>query len=221
MEDSTIEVKTKFNEKFYDLLKKTKKKSKIMDKYEEVALHNCELIDKEKTIIDNNIKNGDNILFFKPLDKKGQNNDNIEKELNEQLQRLFEEYKAIKLAKYFSLMESIKDARNIPPFKFKYNKDELYAFILSKEKEFSVKVKEHDHKLVYCLTKFECWVCNKCNELCGQLIGKYYCSLCNYNFCENCRIKYNYTKKREFPKFNHFFKIIYPHFWTQHSMSID
>ena len=40
-----------------------------MKKYESVAIHNCNLVNFDKTLSENNIKDGDYILFFRKIEK--------------------------------------------------------------------------------------------------------------------------------------------------------
>jgi hypothetical protein len=195
LDDSNKEVKTKLSEKFSDLLKKAKKYDKQCH-----AIHNFEVIDINKTITENHIKNGDKIFFIELSKKKGENKDNsIERDENEQLQKWLQEYKETKLSDYYSVMNTIVDKTNIPPLNLKINKEELIDFIISKEKEVGIKVKEHQHMLVYCLTQFS-WICNKCKKMYDKYIGTYFCSVCDFNLCDSCRAEGNYSKKKEFPE---------------------
>ena len=60
-------------------------------------------------------------------------------------------------------------------------------------------VKEHRHLLVYCLTNID-WTCNICENIYSKENMKYYCSLCDYNMCENCHYERKYFMKNLFQK---------------------
>jgi hypothetical protein len=75
-------------------------------------------------------------------------------------------------------------------------------FIKQKERCGSITVKEHKHKLVYCLTIFK-WKCNLCNKNYDKKNARYYCSICDFNMCDKCDSKGKYTKKKFFQKVLH------------------
>ena len=66
----------------------------------------------------------------------------------------------------------------------------LFA-ILGEQKENPIK--EHNHKLVLCLTIFD-WKCNICNKNYNKTSPKFYCSLCDFNMCCECYTSKNYPK---------------------------
>ena len=70
-------------------------------------------------------------------------------------------------------------------------------FLRVKDRGSSITVKEHNHKLIYCMTRLD-WVCNICNKNYTKNDLKYYCSLCNYNMCEACHEKGKYFMKKSF-----------------------
>ena len=55
------------------------------------------------------------------------------------------------------------------------------------------------HQIVYCLTNFD-WKCNVCENHYEKNNGRYYCSKCNFNLCENCHYQRKYITKKSFPK---------------------
>ena len=196
LDDSNEEVKAKYKEKLCDLFKKINKYSS----HYQAAIHNFEVIDINKTIAENHIKNGDKIFFIQLSKEKGENkNISFERDEIEQLQKWLQEYKDTKLSNYNSVMNTIVDKTNIPPFNLKINKEDLINFIISKGKEVGIKVKEHPHILVYCLTQFN-WFCKKCNKIYSKYKGTYFCSFCDFNLCDSCRAEGNYSKKKEFPE---------------------
>ena len=48
----------------------------------------------------------------------------------------------------------------------------------------------HDHTLIYCITsrsrKFSGWICNECHKSYGGNDWSLYCSLCDYDICNEC-----------------------------------
>ena len=190
----TLEVKAESNKTIRNIYSNLKKE--VMKKDELVAIHNCNLVNIDKSLLENNIKNNDYILFFQQKEGGNENAPLDEHEI-EQLKKWLEEYKANKLDRYYSIIKNIKDAKNIPPFTL-FNENEFIAFVLSKEREVGIKVREHRHTLVYSLTKFN-WTCNNCKKNYNKNEGKYYCSLCDYSFCDKCRAKGYYNQKRSFP----------------------
>ena len=170
-----------------------------MKKFESVAIHNCNLVNFDKTLSENNIKDGDNILFFRKIEKDSEKEPITEDE-KIQLERWLSEYKANKLCKYHTSINTLKEQKDIIPFNEEsIDTNEFIAFALYKDREWGIKVREHEHKLVYCLTNFN-WKCNLCNNNYNKEEGKYYCSFCDYNMCDRCRANGYYEKKIEFPK---------------------
>ena len=196
----SIALKAKLGELFKNVVKDFSNKNEIMKNYEPVAIHNCNLVNFDKTLFENYIKNGDYILFFKKIEKDNEKEEIMEDE-KKQLERWLLEYKANKYSEYHSVINSLKDQKDALQLnnKIDVNPDEFIAFVFYKERECGIKVREHEHKLVYCLTLFD-WKCKKCNKNYDKKIGKYYCSFCDYNMCDNCRAMGYYEKKREFPK---------------------
>ena len=68
-------------------------------------------------------------------------------------------------------------------------------FIKKKEQTTGIKIKEHDHILAMCITKFD-WKCEKCNTNFDKKENKYYCSVCDYSVCEKCVDKNSNTLKK-------------------------
>ena len=52
---------------------------------------------------------------------------------------------------------------------------------------------DHEHKLVLLFSNND-WTCKKCNGKFQDKIPKYFCSLCDYNICENC-----FNNKKMYP----------------------
>ena len=68
-----------------------------------------------------------------------------------------------------------------------------------KERSQAIFATEHKDKLVYCLTNFD-WKCNVCNKNFTKKSARYFCSLCDFNMCDECHLKGKYTKKKVFPE---------------------
>ena len=58
-------------------------------------------------------------------------------------------------------------------------------------------VKEHPHKLVYCISILD-WNCFICKKNYDKNKVKYYCSLCDFNLCKKCHSERNLPKVIEF-----------------------
>ena len=65
------------------------------------------------------------------------------------------------------------------------------------EGEKEIFVKEHSHKLVYCISLLD-WNCSICKNNFNKNNVKYYCSLCDFNLCEKCHSERNLPKRSEF-----------------------
>ena len=72
-------------------------------------------------------------------------------------------------------------------------------FILEKDLNLGQEVKEHEHQIIYCLTKSD-WTCNNCHKNYGSSQPTHFCSLCDYNMCDECIKKGGYERKISFPK---------------------
>lgn len=94
------------------------------------------------------------------------------------------EYKDEKLLEYFAILLSLPEGQKAPNFKDLLKKEEIVDFIMKKDKEFALEVKEHEHKLIYCLTRFN-WKCNVCKNDYDSNQPTFFCSLCDYNMCDN------------------------------------
>ena len=79
----SIPIKVNIHEKFENVIKQfcqTKSNKELMQKYYPICIHNCNLIYSNKTVYENNIKNGDFVLFYKEKKKGDKNNDLDENE---------------------------------------------------------------------------------------------------------------------------------------------
>ena len=198
---SNNEIKLRFafttGETFFIDCKNEEKLSDIINRFKEInnikepmniAITNGEKIkDKEKILNELGIENNQLILFISQI--KNNEKEIIEKKkqfhLTEdekiQLKKWLKEYKENKI---------INKEKDIDSF-FKYTKQ--------KEKISSIDVKEHPHKLVYCISILN-WKCSLCDINYTKEKAKYYCCICDFNMCDKCHTKGEYIKKKIFPE---------------------
>ena len=159
-----------------------------LKKYLSSCICNGKPADINNTLSELEIKNGHNILFVK------NKNENKEYKLTKIEEKKYNKFRG----EFFALkiLNSYENNRN------QLNSNELKnysSFYNSKDKSHSISVKEHPHLLVYCLTNFD-WICNLCKIKYEKNNGKYYCSKCDFDICENCHYHRNYVIKKSFPK---------------------
>ena len=198
---SNNEIKLRFafttGEAFFIDCKNEEKLSDIINRFKEInnikepmniAITNGDKIkDKEKKLNELGIENNQLILFISQI--KNNEKEIIEKKkqfhLTEdekiQLKKWLKEYKENKI---------INKEKDIDSF-FKYTKQ--------KEKISSIDVKEHPHKLVYCISILN-WKCSLCDINYTKEKAKYYCCICDFNMCDKCHTKGEYIKKKIFPE---------------------
>ena len=96
----------------------------------------------------------------------------------------------------------LKQGQKLPNFKLKvkFNLEgkDFEEFINKKFGEIGMKTKEHEHKLVFIKTIFD-WKCNECNSQKAKSEPRLYCSICDYNMCNNCRKEKKYYKFGNIP----------------------
>ena len=200
---SPYTIKAKLKENFKDVLNKLKTKQTNFERnnYSQLIFNeNKDLISEDKNLYENNIKDGEIINLMKISENNNNNNiDKLEKEEKEIIEKWFNEYKANKALEYFAIILSLPDGQTPPNFKSMLKPEEFQDFIIEKDQNLGLEVKEHEHKLIYCLTSFN-WICNKCNNNYDSSKPTYFCSLCDYNMCDNCRKEGKYEEKLSFPK---------------------
>ena len=76
---------------------------------------------------------------------------------------------------------------------------QLLSFLNKKFHEIGMKVDDHEHKLIYTKTNFD-WKCNECEQKKLKEESRIYCSICDYNMCNECRKNKNYYKIGNIPK---------------------
>ena len=205
-----ILVKAKLTEKFCDVIKRFKENECPRDLRNDlsVALHSGEVIkDRNKTLSELNIKDGEIILFIIKVKKEknttyGNKVKTLKLSEDERIQvkKWLIEYKKMKYIN--EMVNNQKNIENNKNLLVLNNRESLYnfmEFIRQKERQGFIKVKEHKHKLVYCLTIFD-WKCNLCNRKYNKENARYYCSICDFNMCDNCHSKGEYIKKKAFPE---------------------
>jgi hypothetical protein len=208
-----ILVKGKLNEKFIDVFKRFQKNEcpEQLKKFFPLALHETILIDNEKTLSENNIKDGDPILFFNSkeigapskknelTESKSTESSSLKEEKKEIFKKWLLEFQSIKFLEYLKKVLTLPDNEEMPSFSFKIDIDEFKEFLLKKSKELGIEIEEHEHKLIYCLTNLD-WCCNECKKNYNKKIGRYYCSICDYNICDQCIENHDYEKMKPFPE---------------------
>ena len=209
----SFKVKTRQTEKLIDIIERFKQNEcpKELIDYLSVCACNGNRADKNKTLFELGINNGDNILFMDKFTGNDQtvytaskNNEYVLTEKEKvQYNRLKSQYETrlmIKSAfknKFVSQTAAGNNNNSIN------NIDEpiqsFSDFMKEIDNGLGIIASEHKHILVYCLTIND-WKCNICNENNTKDRGRYYCSLCDYNMCEKCHEKKKYFMKKSFPK---------------------
>jgi len=199
LNDKSVLFDARMNETFRVVVERFKGKNpEIMNKYAPMALHKLKSIKFDKTLSENRIINKDEVFFFKEIDDKN-NYEKLDEKDKEQLNIYLDEFKANKFSEYYSTIYEIEDEKNMKPFSLKFDLSEFVEFVLYKETIPGIYVRDHEDRLVYSLTPFD-WKCNVCKQNYSKNVPKYYCSICDYNMCENCVDFGHYDKKRTFPK---------------------
>ena len=193
-------VKTKLkvdpNRKFSDILSEFLNGNNVNN---HIAIHNYHLIKKEANLIENNIRDNDEILIINIFEKENISNSNPEKDESEIINFLFEIYKATKFFEYLrKIYDEKKEGKNLSHFEKKVNREDLIKFLydVSYIISPSIKILEHEHKLICCLTNDDLWECNQCQKKYNCQEEKFYCSLCDYKMCHACRKKKNYDRRK-------------------------
>ena len=211
MASNVFPVKCKLNEKLSEVIERFKNKCPQQLKEQlSIPIYKGLTINPEKTLSEIGIKNGEIILFIKTkkdgetkkkkIENKEKGHELTQEELK-QVKKWLEEYMAMKFMKMIFKEENknnVINDDNIIPLDSR-GSVKFLDFILEKEKSGAIIVKEHEHKLVYCLTNFS-WNCNLCNKNYEKKNARYFCSICDYNMCDECHSKRDYIKKKVFPE---------------------
>ena len=200
----TFKIKAKLNEKFEDVVKRfvDNQCPEELTNFSHIAFNSNIMVNYDKNLFDNNIKEGDIISFstYKKKNNKSKGTIKYSKEENDMISKWNEEYEDYKVSEYFSFISTLPEEVKQPSFEEYLKKDEFLDFALMKDRNLGLEVKEHEHKLIYCLTNFD-WKCNVCNKNYNKNIPTFLCSICDYNMCDECREKGMYEKKLSFPKY--------------------
>ena len=213
-----FKVKAKRSEKLKDIITRFKNSQcpKELKNYLSVCVCLGQKADQNKTLFEIGIKNGEQILFMNNNTTENTQEDKDKNELEYKLTQREKNFLRKKKLEYNKMLMTkelerlkIKNKKNndndtnnsdyegdneeeIPTFKlYLREKDDIVGT--------GINVKEHKHKLVYCMTRLK-WNCNCCKVKFKKEIGKYYCSLCDYSMCEDCHDKRNYFMRKSFPK---------------------
>ena len=182
-------------------------------------LSKAQVLDYNKTILENNLKENDNCLIITNnsdgtmVDPNLENTDTNElgEEEKEQLKKWIIEYKLKKYRDFgvnkIENCDKEDDKDNTEKDKQELSKilsGELTMvnfinFIKQKERKTGIKLADHEHKLVMCLTNYD-WKCEKCNKNYDKKVSKYYCSVCDYCICEDCIDQNSNTLKKSLNK---------------------
>ena len=176
--DRLIDVINRFEKECPEMLKKLLKN----------CICNGKPADRNKTLSELEIKNGGNILFVE--NKHANKGYRLTQKEEERYSKYKGEFYALKILNKSVNNNNQSNSNELKSYSSFYN---------SKDKDHSVSVKEHNHLLVYCLTNFD-WKCNLCLINYEKSNGRYYCSKCDFNICENCHYNRNYIMKKSFPK---------------------
>ena len=204
-------VKAKMNEKFSDVIKKFEKKQcpDPLKKHLSIPLFNGQKIKNiDQTLSEIGIKDNSLVLFiinnkdnnYKKMKNKEKKQHKLTEDELIQVKKWLDEYEAMKKIKSMLKSNNNKNSNdnNLIFFDDRESINNFMDFVMKKEQCGSITVKEHKHKLVYCLTDFK-WKCNLCNKNYTKNGARYFCSICDFNMCDECHSKGNYTKKKVFP----------------------
>ena len=212
-------VKGKPDEKFYDVFKRFNETQcpEGLKNFVCRAIHNSNAIDNKKTLLENNIKNGDIICFFfedenlskyKKKENDDENNDEEKEEEDSEIndssedeengedeeekklvyESWIEEYKCELVKKYILKMLKSETNENL---KINLDSKDFLNFLNGKYKELGKKIKEHEHKVIYLVTDFD-WKCKECKKNYSKNEPRLYCSICDFNMCNTCRKEKKY-----------------------------
>ena len=186
--------------KFSEILSEFLKGNNINCNYYYIAIlkhkYDYKLINKEKTLIENGVEDNDEILLFNNSFKE--RDPNLEEDNSEILNFLLKDYQAKKFSIYQrQLHDAIKKGIAHPKFEKKMNREDLISFLMDRADNISpgIKILEHPDQLVCCLSK-DNWICGLCNGKYDSKKEKFYCSVCNFSLCQECRKLKNYDGRK-------------------------
>ena len=177
LQGGKYEVKGRPNDNFQYILDKFIQKENLFNFNLKGALFNGNTIIKEKTLAENNIKDNSCIIILLSNEESNISEYNPKYNSNSRDEdELKEKEENFDLESLFSIIDNINDIRNTQKSIYESIKLNNSSQIISKM---------HNHRLVYLLSN-NIWDCNKCKKSNSENDPKYYCSLCDYNICNNC-----------------------------------
>ena len=198
-------------EKLKDVVKRFKKKEcpEQLQKFLSVWVCHGAKVDQNKTLKELDIKDGEQILFMKSsgkseMDEKDAKENDYKLTDKEKifLNNIRTEYTVEILNKK---MENLKIKKNKNEDSGEEGDDEddntptFWQYLREKDRGQAIIVKEHKHKLVFCMTRLN-WSCNICKQNYKKEDSKYFCSLCDFSMCQDCHEKGKYFMKKSFPQ---------------------
>ena len=207
----SFQIKAKLSEKLIDVINRFKISDcpkELRENLTACLCHGQKVNDLNQTLLDLNVKNGEQFLFMKSQIEEDRKKKEMKYELTErekeQVKRLRQEYDEKYLHKELDKKVKLNENENnnndndaddeadIPTFR---------QFLMAKDKKvgLGIHVKEHDGRLVYILANKD-WTCRICKKDYSKENPRYYCSICGYSMCEDCHYKKKYFMKKSFPK---------------------
>ena len=96
-------------------------------------------------------------------------------------------------AKYFELKNKydkiLKESKNNLIREDDKNYDNIEEMNKQLIPDFNYLSKHHKHKLGFVSTNRKGWKCNLCNTSLNNQVKSYYCTLCDYDLCQDCILK--------------------------------
>ena len=207
----SFKVNAKQTERLIDIINRFKNNGCPNDlkSYLSICVCNGNVVDKNKSLIELGINNGDSILFMNKIKDYSQTVYKATKK-NEYVLTEKEKIQYNRLKSQYDTRLMIKSAlknrvvtQQAAGGNNNNNEDDFTQtfsdFMKEIDNGLGIIAKEHKHILVYCLT-IKDWKCNVCNENYTKNNGRYYCSVCDYNMCEKCHEKNKYFMKKSFPQ---------------------
>ena len=186
-------VKAKLGETFFDVFKRfhSEQCPPNLKNYVCYALYKNKLVDNDKTLFENGIKNGESVLFISIEQNYKEEEEENEEDIKEK-KKVYEGWiKQYKRLIKNNLLSSDEEEKN------KLN-SEIVDFFKKKFHEFGMNIKEHKHILIYCKTNFN-WTCKECFSEWSKTEPRLFCSICDYNMCNYCRRIKKYYKIGNIP----------------------
>jgi len=176
-------VKGKSNDIFQTVLDNCLKVNNLFDQKKKVrAIFDGRCLDNKKSLRENEIVNDSYIIIYLlDLYETPNPDNNIEQDSilhsNKEKENDIDDFD---MNSFFNDLVDLQINQNL-----------IYESILlnnndpSKKKEKEKNPKQCEHKLILLFSNSS-WSCNNCNKSNSEKEPKYFCSLCNYNICNNC-----------------------------------